>query len=325
MRDILTSLYRISTDMRIGIVGYGKLGASLEMLAEREEEIEIVGVFTRREISEVQTLVEFESGIDVLCLCHGSSRDLPALAPEIAKRFNTVDTFDNHKEIERHKERMDRSARESRHVSLVSVGWDPGYLSLMRLYAMSFIPSASVNTFWGRGVSQGHSEAIRRIDGVKKAVQYTVPREDALTLAGLVSHPLSDTDRHKRVCYIVAEKEKEDLITSEILTMENYFSGYETEIRFISDEEFDKYHRTPSHRGRIYALGSSGRYRETKHSLYLDLDVGSNPDITASIMLSAARAAYRICIEGRYGAYSVFDVAPLLFAPFKCKNANKYL
>lgn len=220
---------------------------------------------------------------------------------------------------------MDKAARSSGHTSLVSVGWDPGFLSLIRLYAASFIPGASVNTFWGRGVSQGHSEAIRRIDGVKRAVQYTVPREDALTLAGLVSHPFSDTDRHKRVCYIVAEKEKEDLITSEILTMENYFSGYETEIRFISDEEFEKYHRSESHRGRVYALGSSGRYKEVKHSLYLDLDIGSNPDLTASIMLAGARAVHRLHRESRMGAYSIFDVEPVYFLPFIRENVNKYL
>ena len=321
--------------MRIGIVGYGKLGHSLEMLTQRDENVELVGVFTRRDTREVKTegaevlpagaIEEYEGRIDVLCLCQGSSQDLPRLAPYFAGRFNTVDTYDNHAKIQEHKACVDKAARESGHTSLVAAGWDPGFLSLIRLYATSFIPGASVNTFWGRGVSQGHSEAIRRIGGVKKAVQYTVPRDEALTLAGLVCHTLSDTDRHKRVCYIVAEKGKEDLITSEVLTMENYFLGYETEIRFISDEEFDKYHRSPSHRGRIYALGSSGRYRDIKHSLYLDLDVGSNADLTASIMLAAARAAYRLYGEKSFGAYSVFDVPPVYFLPYKRNNVNNYL
>ena len=321
--------------MRIGIVGYGNLGRSFEMLVEREDEIEIVGVFTRRDPTDVKTssakalpfsaLEDYKDKIDVLCLCHGSSRDLPTLAPTLAKHFNTVDTFDKHKEIEKYKLRMNTSAKVSSHTSLVSLGWDPGFLSLIRLYASAFLPSSSVNTFWGRGVSQGHSEAIRRIDGVKRAVQYTVPREDAITLASLVSHPFSDTDRHRRVCYVVAEKEKEDLIKSEILSMKNYFAGYQTEVRFISDDEFEKYHTSPSHRGRIYALGTSGRYREVKHSLYFDLDIGSNPDLTASIMLSGALAVYKLYNEGRFGAYSVFDIPPSYFCPIKGKTANQFL
>lgn len=321
--------------MKIGIAGYGNLGRSLEMAALGSEEIEVVGVFTRREPSSVKTIGtdafplssigSYKNLIDVLCICHGSSTDLPALAPKLAESFNTVDTYDNHKDSEGHKCRMDCASRKSGHISLVSLGWDPGFLSLMRLYTYSFFPSPSVNTFWGRGVSQGHSEALRKIDGVIKAIQYTVPKEDALTLAGLVSHPLSDTDRHRRVCYIVAEKGKEDLIASEVLSMENYFSGYQTELHFVSESEFDRYSASLSHRGRIYALGSSGRYKEVKHSLYLDLDIGSNPDFTAAIMLSGARAAYRLYCEKKSGAFSVIDVPPAYFSPFNCENVNKYL
>ena len=321
--------------MRIGIVGYGNLGRSVEMMAQSMDWAEVVGVFTRRDCSLVETLgaevlplseiMNHKESIDVLCLCLGSSSDLPSLGPILCENFNTVDTFDNHKDIERHKQNMDNSAKKSRHTSIVSLGWDPGFLSLIRLYANSFLPCPSVNTFWGRGVSQGHGEAIRKIDGVKKAVQYTVPREDALTLASLVSHPLSETDRHRRVCYVVAEKGKEDLITSEILSMQNYFLGYETEIHFITEAEFDKYHTSNSHRGRVYALGSSGRYREVKHGLYLDLDIGSNPDFTASVMLAGARASHRLFKEERFGAYSVFDVAPSYFLPINSENANIYL
>ena len=321
--------------MRIGIVGYGNLGRSLEMLAEREEKIEVVGVFTRRDPVDVKTsstevfpfstLEDYRDKIDVLCLCYGSSYDLPILAPTLAKQFNTVDTFDNHREIEKYKRSMNASAKVGSHTSLVSLGWDPGFLSLIRLYASTFLPSSSVNTFWGRGVSQGHSEAIRKIDGVRKAVQYTVPREDAITLASLVSHPFSDTDRHRRVCYIVADKEKEDLIKTEILSMKNYFVGYQTDVRFISDEEFEKYHTSLAHRGRIYALGTSGRYREVKHSLYFNLDIGSNSDLTASIMLSGAFAVYKLYNAGRFGAYSVFDIPPSCFCPIKDKNASSFL
>lgn len=321
--------------MRIGIAGYGKLGRSLELLAERSEDVEVLGIFTRRDPREVDTygaptlpfssIGEYKDEIDVLCLCHGSSFDLPTLAPILAESFNTVDSFDNHKEIAGYKAKMDAVAIQNSHTSLISIGWDPGFLSLMRLYISAFVPGGSVNTFWGRGVSQGHSEAIRRLDGVKKAVQYTVPREDALTLASLVCHNLSDTDRHRRVCYVVAEKGKEDLISSKILSMQNYFLGYETEIHFISDEEFDKYHHSLSHRGRIYSLGSSGRYKEIKHSIYLDLEIGSNPDFTASIMLSGARCVYRMQTEKRYGAYSIFDVPPSYFASDKSENVMKCL
>lgn len=321
--------------MRIGIAGYGNLGRSLEILAESEEDVELVGIFTRRNPGDVKTffadaapfeaITEYKDKIDVLCLCLGSSCDLPVLAPILAKDFNTVDTFDNHKKIEEYKHSIDVSAKGNNRTSLVSLGWDPGFLSLIRLYASAFLPSSSVNTFWGRGVSQGHSEAIRKIEGVKKAVQYTVPREDAITLASLVSHPFSDTDRHGRVCYVVAEKEKEDLIREEILSMENYFSGYRTEVHFITDDEFEKYHTSLSHRGRIYALGTSGRFREVKHSLFLDLEIGSNPDLTASVMLAAARAAHRLYTEGEFGAYSVFDIAPSYFCPIKGKDAVSFL
>ena len=204
--------------MRIGIVGYGNLGRSLELIAKEAEEIELTGVFTRRSTKDVKTfgvpvfsffdIEQHADDVDVLCLCHGSSDDLPKYAPMLAEHFNTVDTFDNHAAIPDHKARVDKVARDARHTALVSLGWDPGFLSLIRLYSSSFIPGGCVNTFWGRGVSQGHSEALRRINGVKKAVQYTVPREDAVTLAGLVAHPFSDTDRHRRVCYVVAEKEE---------------------------------------------------------------------------------------------------------------------
>ncbi len=321
--------------MRIGIAGYGNLGRSLERLTNDTPDVEIRGIYTRRNKDEIKTegtpiysideLYYHTDEIDVLALCYGSSRDLPELAPKFAKVFNTVDTFDNHNLISEYKAKVNVASVEGGNVSIISLGWDPGFLSLMRLYLSAFLPNSSVNTFWGRGVSQGHSEALRTIDGVKDAVQYTVPREDALTLAGLVSHSLSNTDRHRRVCYISAEKGKEDSITREVLSMENYFSGYEVELHFISEDELKKYHSTQSHRGRIYALGMSGKYKEIKHSAYLDLDMGSNSDLTAAIMLSAIRAAYRLTKEKKNGAYTVFDVPPSYFAPEGCEKINCYL
>ena len=319
--------------MRVGIAGYGNLGRSLERLIGEVKELELVGVFTRRDSISTLGALAYPVGelysekwdLDVLFLCYGSSRDLPRLAPELARMYNTVDTFDNHSAISEYKLAMDRASRYGDNVSVISLGWDPGFLSLIRMYSHAFMPSASVNTFWGRGVSQGHSEALRKIDGVKRAIQYTVPREDALTLASLVSHPLSDTERHRRVCYVVADKERESDITEAILSMDGYFSGYHTEIHFIGEEEFCRYHTSLSHRGRVYALGSSGKYKEVKHSLYLDLDIGSNPDFTASIMLAGARAAARIKKNGGRGAYTPFDIPPSYFEHLTSENVNKYL
>ncbi len=321
--------------MRLGIAGYGNLGKAIERLSKDTPDVEIRGVYTRRNKDEFTTdgapvysfddLYYHTDEIDVLVLCYGSSTDLPRLTPELSAHFNTVDAFDNHSMMDEYKRRVDNTARASGKTSLIALGWDPGFLSLMRLYFSSFLPNSCVNTFWGRGVSQGHSEALRRIDGVIDAVQYTVPREDALTLASLVSHPLSSAERHRRVCYIVAEKGKEDSITREVLSMENYFAGYEVELNFICAEEMQKYHGAMTHRGRIYAHGMSGKYREVKYSAYLDLDVGSNPDLTAWIMLAGARAASRLSLEKQNGAYTVFDIPPSYFVPNNCKNVNYYL
>jgi len=195
----------------------------------------------------------------------------------------------------------------------------------MRLYLGSFIPFCNPNTFWGRGVSQGHSEALSSIDGVKRAVQYTVPKDEALTLASLVGHPIDACDRHKRVCYISAEKNKEDSIMEEVLSMKNYFYGYETELHFVSELDPVFENRSMSHRGRIYALGSSGQYREHKHVAYFDLEIGSNPDLTAHIMLVGARVCNLLSQRGRYGAFSVFDLEPSLFIEALGQGTENYL
>ena len=321
--------------MRVGIAGYGNIGRALEMMISDTKDVELIGVFSRRNRDALETLgatvysaadLDFAmDDIDVLLLCYGSSGDLPRLAPHLAELYSTVDSFDNHARIPTYKASMQAAASKGGNVSVISLGWDPGFLSLVRLYAGAFLPHPGVNTFWGRGVSRGHSEALLQIDGVRRAIQYTVPREDALTLASLVSHTLTDTERHRRVCYVVAEEGKEEYITSSVKSMEHYFSGYDTEIHFITESEFSRYHTSQSHRGRLYALGSSGRYREVKHSLYLDLDVGSNPDLTASIMLSGARAALKIKQDGGIGAYTPFDIPPSYFSPQNGENVNYYL
>ncbi len=304
--------------LRVGIVGYGNLGSAVELLSGAREDVEIVGVFTRRD--DVKTrgapafgfkeLDSFKDNIDVLAVCHGSSQDVPRYVPELLRSFNTVDAYDCHLNIDKYKDDTDRAAKKHGHTAAISFGWDPGLLSVLRLYLDRFIPNSVVNTFWGRGVSQGHSEALRRIDGVVDAVEYTVPRPDAITLASLVSHPLDDVDRHKRVCYIVAEKGKEDFITNEVLSMQNYFYGYETELHFIDESDF-KHHKTVhSHRGRIYALGSSGAFKENKHSALFDIDISSNPELTAHIMLEGAIACHKLFKNGKFGAFSILDIAP---------------
>ena len=320
--------------MRVGIAGYGNLGRSLEGLIAESNDLELKGIFTRRDVSEVASLggkvyhiseLEVRDDIDVLFLCFGSSTDLPLLAPHFAERFSTVDAFDTHASIEKYKDDMDRAARSGGNVSVISCGWDPGFLSIIRLYASAFLPHSAVNTFWGRGVSQGHSEALRKIKGVRHAIQYTVPRADAITLATLVRHSIDDTDRHRRVCYVVADDGAEDHIKEKILSMENYFAGYQTEIHFVSETEFLSQHRSISHRGRIYALGNSGKYNEHRHSLYLDVEMDSNPDFTASIALCAAYAIEKIKRGGGVGAYTPLDIPPSYFVLKNCKNANNYL
>lgn len=321
--------------MRIGIAGYGKLGQAVEQLALESADIEITGIFTRRgkdkikasmsDVYDSEELWAFKDRIDIVCLCYGSSRDMPKLAPKIAGHFNTVDVFDNHELLSVYKASMNEAAKSGGHTSLVALGWDPGFMSVIRLYSAAYLPNAVVNTFWGRGVSQGHSEALRGIDGVIDAIQYTVPRDDALRVAMCDPRSLSSVERHRRVCYIYAEKGKEDLITNEILSMENYFYGYEVEIHFVSGDEIDKYHGSLSHRGRVYACGSSGGLGEIKHLINFDLETESNPDLTASIMLSGARVAMRLYSMQQYGAYDIFDMPPSYFIPIKCENANYYL
>ena len=321
--------------MRIGIVGYGNLGRAIEAAAEEHDDIEMCGVFTRRDVNAVKTrycdvypikdIKRHRKRIDTLILCQGSSQDLPSSACDLIRTFNVVDTYDNHSRIAEHKADLDAVARACGRTAIVSLGWDPGLLSAIRILLATLLPSSSVNTFWGRGVSQGHSEAIRRIPGVIKAIEYTVPRADALTLASLVCHRLEDTDRHKRVCYIAAEKGREDSVKRQVLSMENYFLGYDTEIHFLDENDPLLATATISHRGRIYALGKSGAYGENKHSAFFDLEIGSNPELTAHIALMGARIGARLSGEKKYGCYTIFDL-PLSILCESCgKNSLDYL
>ncbi len=305
--------------MNIGIYGYGNLGRAVEISAIDRSDINVVAVFTRRDPDAVRTFgaqaygreqaCTFEGKIDCMLMCGGSYDDLRRDTPEVTRHFNTVDSFDMHSMAAEHLKETDLAAKASEHTSVISVGWDPGLLSLFRLYASAIFPSAKINTFWGRGVSQGHSEVIRRIGGVKRAVQYTVPNPEAVTLArcGAV---LTDTERHKRECYVVADGQNKEEIEKQIKDVPGYFSGYDTEVNFITEDEYIKKHCAMPHRGEAISYNMNGIYKEHLSRASLSLEMDSNPEFTASVMLAYAVACVRLSKEGIYGARTVFDVAP---------------
>ena len=309
-------------NIRIGIVGYGNLGRGVELAARKNPDIKIKYVFTRRNPESVRTygtqvlsvdkILSYKENIDCLILAGGSRTDLPYQTPMLSEHFNTVDSFDNHNSIKEHLKTAEESSSRGGKTAIVSAGWDPGILSLARLYAASFMPYATVNTFWGKGVSQGHSDAVRRIQGVKKAVQYTVPQNDAMSLAR-AGIRLSAKEAHKRVCYVVAEEEDKERIKNEIISMPDYFLGYDTEVNFITEEKFDREHRFMSHHGEVVSVGMSGIYENNIQSANLTLDLDSNPEFTAYVLVAAARAAVRLNREGKCGAYTFFDIPPKYF------------
>lgn len=305
--------------MNIGIYGYGNLGRAAELCAIDRSDIHIVSVFTRRSPYKVQTfgapiygrerICDFVGKIDCMLMCGGSYDDLRTDTPCLAEHFNTVDSFDIHREAAMHRSLVNAVAASHSHTSIVSVGWDPGLLSIFRLYSKAIFPDGVVNTFWGRGVSQGHSEVIRRISGVKHAVQYTVPIQEARELArnGI---SLGDDRRHRRECYVVAESGAEESIAAQIKAIPDYFSGYETDVHFISEEEYLREHASMPHRGEAISFSTGGIYKEhvTRASLTLEMD--SNPELTASVLLAYAEACVKLHREEKYGAYTPFDIAP---------------
>ena len=310
--------------MRLGIVGYGRLGRAAEQMAARISDFDVTGVFTRREAKDiigatapvypVDRLPDMASEIDCALICLGSSRDTPSFTPRIATLVNTVDSYDKHIDISRHRSRVDGGARLGGNCSLVSVGWDPGLFSLFRIYMSAFLPDGITNTFWGRGISQGHSEAIRKIRGVKAAVQYTVPKAGAVSLAESGAR-LSDTERHERVCYVVCDGGEEERIKSEICGLDGYFRGYSTRVNFITEEELAREHGGAGHGGRVVSVGRSGVYGENCARAELSLTLDSNPEFTAGVMLSASLATVRMKKEGRLGAYTLFDIPPSYLLP----------
>ena len=310
--------------IKIGILGYGNLGKGVECAIKHNPDMELKAVFTRRDPSSLSILTEGEKvysvadapamkdEIDVLIICGGSATDLPKQTPEMAKYFNVIDSFDTHAKIPEHFEAVDKAAKESGHIGLISVGWDPGMFSLNRLYANAVLPGGKDYTFWGKGVSQGHSDAIRRIAGVKDARQYTIPVDSALEAVRSGSEPeLTTRQKHTRECFVVAE-EGADLkkIEEEIVTMPNYFADYDTTVHFISEEELLRDHAGIPHGGFVIRTGKTGWNNENSHVIEYSLKLDSNPEFTSSVLAAYARAAYRLSKEGQTGCKTVFDIAP---------------
>ena len=313
--------------IRIGIVGYGNIGRGVEQAIKRNEDMELAAVFTRRDPASVKVATEgakvvhmddmlsMKGDVDVMVLCGGSATDLPVMGPEIAANFNTIDSFDTHAKIPEYFANVDKAAKEGNNIGIISVGWDPGMFSLNRLYAESILVQGSTYTFWGKGVSQGHSDAIRRIPGVKNAIQYTVPVDEAVDQVRSGSEPkLTTRDKHTRECYVVAQEGANKAeIENAIKTMPNYFDEYNTTVHFISEEELKRDHSKMSHGGFVIRTGETGE-EGNKHVIEYSLKLDSNPEFTASVLIAYARAAYRLNQKGENGARSVFDIAPALLS-----------
>ena len=311
--------------IKIGILGYGNLGKGVESAIENTPDMELVGVFTRRnpESIKIQTpgkkvysmddALGMKEDIDVMIICGGSATDLPTMTPEMAKHFNVIDSFDNHGKIPEHFKNVDACAKEGNNLAMISVGWDPGMFSLNRVYANAILNNGKDYTFWGKGVSQGHSQAIRRIEGVVDAKQYTIPIDSSLKAVRNGENPeLSNGQRHTRECFVVA-KEGADLkrIENEIITMPNYFADYHTRVHFISKEELAEYHGGIPHGGFVIRSGKTGWKHENTQIIEYSLKLDSNPEFNASVLLAYARAAYRMRNRGITGCKTVFDVAPV--------------
>jgi diaminopimelate dehydrogenase len=310
--------------IRIGIVGYGNLGRSAELGIRQNGDMELAGVFTRRNPSEIKLLTDgvgvynieavrkLKDKIDVMILCGGSATDLPIQGPELAGIFNTVDGFDTHAKIPEYFKAMDEEAKANKNVCVISSGWDPGMFSINRLYGEVILPKGKNYTFWGKGVSQGHSDAIRRIKGVKQAKQYTIPVEAAINSIRNGETPeLTSRQKHIRECFVVAEEDADKkAIEKAIKTMPNYFADYDTIVHFISMEEFEQEHAGLAHGGFVLQTGRTGLRNENNHIIEYSLKLDSNPDFTANVLLAYARAAFKLQQEGIYGAKTVFDIAP---------------
>lgn len=309
--------------MKVAIAGYGNIGRGVEAAVTQAPDMELAGVFTRRDPASIKTvtgapvyaydeMAGMKDDIDVVIICAGSATDLPWMTPELAGMFNVIDSFDNHANIPEHYANVDKAAKAAGKVGVISCGWDPGYFSLARIYAEAALPNGDSYTFWGRGVSQGHSDAIRRIEGVADARQYTVPVEAALDKVRAGEHPeFSARDMHLRECYVVAEEGADTVaIETAIKTMPNYFEPYDTTVTFVSQEELEDKHSGLPHGGSVLRSGRTGFDMEFNNTIEYTLNLDSNPFFTASILAAAARAAYRLNEEGQCGTKTLFDIPP---------------
>ncbi|MDE6432973.1 MAG: diaminopimelate dehydrogenase [Lachnospiraceae bacterium] len=310
--------------IRIGIYGYGNLGRGIECAVKQNDDLELVAVFTRRDPALVKIMTDsakvlnvseaeqWKDKIDVMIMCGGSATDLPEQTPQLAKMFNVVDSFDTHAKIPEHFANVDASAKEAGKVGIISVGWDPGMFSLNRMYAGAILPQGKDYTFWGKGVSQGHSDAVRRIEGVKDAKQYTIPVDAALASVRNGENPeLTTRQKHTRECFVVLEEGADAAkVEAEIKTMPNYFADYDTTVHFIDEEELKRDHSGIPHGGFVIRSGKTGWDEENSHVIEYSLKLDSNPEFTACVLVAYARAAYRLSKEGQTGCKTVFDVAP---------------
>ncbi len=307
--------------MRLGILGYGNIGKGVEYAIRQNKDMELVAVFTRRkpedlkinsdaQVVNISEIENWKDKIDVLIICSGSATDLPEQTPKFARIFNVVDSFDNHAKIPMHFENVDKTAKETNHIALISGGWDPGLFSLNRLYANAILPEGKDYTFWGKGISQGHSDAIRRIEGVKNAKQYTIPVDEALNKVRSGEQPtFTARDMHIRECFVVANEGADKArIEREIKTMPNYFEPYETIVHFISEEELNKNHAGIPHGGFVIRTGKTAG--DKNHVIEYSLKLESNPEFTSNVLVAYARAIYRLYNEGQTGCKTVFDIAP---------------
>ena len=325
--------------IKIGILGYGNLGRGVECAVKQNDDMELVAVFTRRNPEDVKILTEtatvcnvadvedWKDKIDVMIICGGSATDLPKQTPVYAKMFNVIDSFDTHAKIPEHFANVDAAAKEGGHVGIISVGWDPGMFSLNRLYANAILPDGNDYTFWGKGVSQGHSDAIRRVEGVKDGKQYTIPVEAALEAVRNGENPeLTTRQKHTRECFVVLEEGADAAkVEEEIKTMPDYFSDYDTTVHFISEEELKANHSGIPHGGFVLRSGKTGWDGENKHLIEYSLKLDSNPEFTSSVLIAYARAAYRLASEGQSGCKTLFDIAPAYLSAKSGEELRKHM
>lgn len=325
--------------MKIGIMGYGNLGKGIECAIRQNPDMELAAVFSRRNPETVKILTEgvkvypaedalkMKDQIDVLILCGGSATDLPVQTPEYAKYFNVVDSFDTHARIPEHFANVDAAAKENGNIAVISCGWDPGLFSLNRLYANCILPQGRDYTFWGKGVSQGHSDAIRRVEGVADGKQYTIPVESALEKVRNGENPdLTTREKHIRECFVVAKEGADKAkIEQEIKSMPNYFADYDTTVHFITEEELQRDHKGIPHGGFVIRSGKTGWNEENSHIIEYSLKLDSNPEFTASVIIACARAAYRMKKEGMAGCKTIFDIAPAYMSPLSGEELRAHM